>query len=125
MSKNRSQAASPSSFEVRTRWLNYDARHTPQTEIYCCRCQKDIQPGSDCRWVYLTGDMTTVHPAELSGRPVEESDFGWKRIGPAVPWNPRPFALFPLHSSMPAFAGHSPVLKSVPHFPHFQEAPCN
>ena len=62
-------------------FLDYDARREPKTSIYCCKCQQDLNPDKPYRWVYLTGDMETVHPQNILSRAPKESDFGWLRIG--------------------------------------------
>lgn len=66
---------------MRTRFVDYDARHQPETDVFCCVCQRDIKPGRPYRWVYLTGDMHAVQPDDVSVRGVHVSDFGWRRIG--------------------------------------------
>lgn len=52
----------------RTKFLDPDYRRQPKTNHYCIRCQRDIQPGSEVRWVAFELDHpeSVIHPDDLA-----------------------------------------------------------
>lgn len=51
--------------EFRTQFIDPDYRRDPKTNLFCCRCQKDIKPGSKYRFVHLVHDgVSALHPGD-------------------------------------------------------------
>lgn len=52
----------------RTKFLDPDYRRMPKTTHYCIRCQRDIKPGAEARWVAFELDHfeTAIHPDDLA-----------------------------------------------------------
>lgn len=67
--------------EIRTQWIDYEARRDPKTKFHCCMCQKDLNPSKRFRHVYVDGQMFAIHPEDLAKRPAEPDDFGWLFMG--------------------------------------------
>jgi hypothetical protein len=42
---------------IRTEFIDYDARRTPKTKRSCVKCQKDLDPRKAARRVFVTEDM--------------------------------------------------------------------
>ncbi|RJO72839.1 MAG: hypothetical protein C4523_02390 [Myxococcales bacterium] len=68
---------------MRTKFLDFNARHQPKTNIFCCRCQRDIRPGTPYRMVHLIGGGAYVlHPADEANYKPDAGDCGAHPIGP-------------------------------------------
>lgn len=65
----------------RVTFVDYDSRREPKTALYCCMCQRDLDPRKQWRRVFLTDGMLAVHPADVARRIRLDSDFGWRPIG--------------------------------------------
>ena len=50
--------------DVRKKFLDYDSRKSPKTNIYCVKCQKDLK-NNNFRWIYLIEDCFVVHPDDI------------------------------------------------------------
>jgi len=51
----------------RTKFLDYDARHTPKTDFCCVMCQRDLDPRNrKIRWVDLVDYVHVLHPADAA-----------------------------------------------------------
>lgn len=48
--------------EIRTKFIDFDARPKPKTGHWCVRCQKDLKPGAAHRIVHVIDDVFSVHP---------------------------------------------------------------
>lgn len=59
---------------LRTKFVDYDARRDPKTNHFCVACQKDLKPGVPYREVHLVnGGPFALHPED---EPKYESDSG-------------------------------------------------
>lgn len=69
----------------RTRFLDFDARHLPKTDHYCCKCQKDLTPGAQFRVVHLVrGGAYVLHPNDeerYQASGLHDDDVGAHPIG--------------------------------------------
>lgn len=66
--------------EIRTQYLDPDYRKDPKTELFCCRCQRDLNPDRKYYYVFLgENGYEATHPedAHLAKNPI-----GWCPIGP-------------------------------------------
>jgi hypothetical protein len=69
-----------SNLQTRLQFVNYGARHTPKTTRCCCVCQRDLNVGQHCRYVYLTEGMEAVYPEDIARRHCL-TDLGFHPIG--------------------------------------------
>jgi hypothetical protein len=67
--------------DARTKFIDYDARRDPKTSVWCCMCQRDLNPAKPMRHVYVCDQMCAIHPEDLAARPADPSDYGWLLIG--------------------------------------------
>jgi hypothetical protein len=51
---------------IRTEFIDYDARRTPNTKRFCVKCQKDLDPRKAVRRVFVTEEMHAVHPDDVA-----------------------------------------------------------
>jgi hypothetical protein len=67
----------------RTKFLDYDARHTPKTDFSCVMCQRDLDSrDGKVRWVHLVDDVFVLHPADEELYTPDAHDRGTFPIGP-------------------------------------------
>jgi hypothetical protein len=51
--------------DLRNKFIDFDARRQPETDLHCIMCQKDLDPTKPHRSVYLAGwDPFAIHPAD-------------------------------------------------------------
>lgn len=66
--------------DLRTKFIDYDARRNPKSNYYCIACQRDIKPGERHRRVLtVNGEPFAVHPEDHSRVPTASAD--WHFIG--------------------------------------------
>lgn len=68
--------------EPRTKYTDPDFRRTPKTKLFCYQCQKDLDPASKYRNVFIVESMSALHPDEVPGYVMGKDDAGWLPIGP-------------------------------------------
>ena len=66
----------------RTKFLDPDYRVDPKTDLHCCRCQKDIKPGSGYNYVFLIHEGITALRPDSETIPSDEPIIGLMPIGP-------------------------------------------
>lgn len=60
--------------EIRTKFIDFDARPNPKTSRWCVMCQRDLKPGQPHRVVSFDHNtMLAVHPEDVSLATVEIS----------------------------------------------------
>lgn len=68
---------------IRTTFLDPDYRKDPKTDLFCCKCQRDIKPESAYRWVHIIdGGMTVLHPESEAEYQSDAGDTYFHPIGP-------------------------------------------
>jgi len=68
--------------DPRTKYIDPDYRRDPKTDHFCCRCQKDIKPGSPFRMVHcVDGGMSALHPDDEANYVTDAGDMGCFPIG--------------------------------------------
>ena len=67
--------------EPRTKYTDPDFRRNPKTKLFCYQCQKDLNPDSPYRMVFVVESMSARHPADVAGYTMGKNDFGWAPIG--------------------------------------------
>jgi hypothetical protein len=68
--------------EIRKKQLDGDFRKDPKTDLFCCRCQKDIKPNSGRKWVHLIdGGASILHPDDEKLYTPDGGDLGLYPIG--------------------------------------------
>lgn len=67
---------------MRTTYLEPDYRKDPNSDIYCCRCQKSLK-GKNYRWVIADpkNNLEVVHPDDLHELGLDINDHAAERIG--------------------------------------------
>lgn len=74
---------SKTSKPYRSTFLDFDARREPKTELYCCKCQKDIKNKSSYRMVHIIeGGSQVLHPEDEHLYNDPPADLLWHPIGP-------------------------------------------
>jgi hypothetical protein len=49
--------------DLRTKFIDFDARRDPKTDFFCCACQKDMDRSKACYAVHLVdGGPFALHP---------------------------------------------------------------
>lgn len=67
---------------LRTKFLDYDARKLPKTDRFCIMCQRDLKPNQPCRSVHLiNGTMLVLHPGDEAKYTPNSGDMGSHLIG--------------------------------------------
>lgn len=65
----------------RTKFIDPDFRREPKTQLWCCRCQKDIRGAY--RVVHLVnGGAFALHPGDEGKYAADSGDLGAHPIGP-------------------------------------------
>ena len=67
--------------ELRTKYTDPDFRRNPKTWLFCYQCQKDLNPASPYRMVYIVDGMSALHPADVASYTKGKNDLGWLPIG--------------------------------------------
>lgn len=68
--------------ELRTKFVDYDARRNPQSDRHCVRCQKDLKPSQKVRWVHcVNGGLYALHPEDEKLYVSDAGEMGWFPIG--------------------------------------------
>lgn len=65
----------------RVKYTDPDFRRRPKTALFCYQCQKDLDPASAHRLVYVVDGMNALHPGDAAGRVKGPNDLGWLPIG--------------------------------------------
>lgn len=68
--------------DLRTTFLDYDARRNPKTDFFCVACQKDMDQLKPVRAVHLiAGGYTVLHPDDELQYEPDGGDMGCWPIG--------------------------------------------
>ena len=65
----------------RSKFLDPDYRLDPKTDLFCCRCQKDIKPGSKYNYVFLVREGWNVLHPDSKAIADDEPIIGLRPIG--------------------------------------------
>ena len=67
---------------LRTKFIDFDARHDPKTDFFCCACQKDMDPSKPCFAVHMVdGGYYALHPADEAKYTSDGGEMGCWPIG--------------------------------------------
>jgi hypothetical protein len=66
---------------MRTKFIDFDARHEPKTVRFCIRCQRDIKPGQPARMVHVLDGPHAIHPEDEPAQIQPAEDTGWWLLG--------------------------------------------
>ena len=42
-----------------------DYRKSPKTEVFCVRCNRDLKPSQQMRWIHMISEEMLIHPEDL------------------------------------------------------------
>lgn len=65
----------------RKTYLDPDYRKDPKTDLFCCRCQKDIKTKTHRVVHLIEGGMWILHPEDEHLYESDNGDCGWFPIG--------------------------------------------
>jgi hypothetical protein len=68
--------------DLRTTFLDFDARRDPKTDVWCARCQKDLKPDQKRYKIHLVnGGPYILHPGDEDKYVPDRGDYGWFLLG--------------------------------------------